>query len=467
MVADLTALLSRHATGQDTTQEFAEFMRTHGDLFPSNPRSVEELLDDLAQQAAAGDRLMRSLSPEQRAELGAMIGQSLGPMAQQLAQLSEQLRALRPQMFRPHPGRARPTGTEPGSYGDAVSALDDLADLDALLEQLDQQYSGAGLDDIDLDAVHRQLGAGAVDDLQKMRQLDTELRRQGWIQGSQQDPMLSPKALRQLGTTALAAVFQQLKSGKLGGHELPRLGSAPELTGSSRAWEFGDEQPLDVIRTLGNAVRRGGGPSLHLQVEDFEVVETERHSRASVALCVDLSYSMISQGRWAPMKRTALALAHLMATKFPQDSLQIIGFGRRAQPLSVGELATIAPDGVQGTNLQHALRLAGQHLRRHSDGDPVVLIITDGEPTAHLEPDGTAAFAWPPIPQTIRLTVREVDLLTRYGASINTFMLGADPGLRRFVDAMAKRCGGRVLTPDPNELGSYLIADYLRARSRK
>ncbi len=232
-------------------------------------------------------------------------------------------------------------------------------------------------------------------------------------------------------------------------------------------WEFGDEQPLDVVRTVSNALRRHGavaGRAVRLEVEDFEVVETERRAGAAVALCVDLSFSMVAEGRWGPMKQTALALSHLVATRFPQDALQIIGFGRYALPLTPAELAGTEPDFVQGTNLQHALRLARRHLRKHSDGDPVVLVVTDGEPTAHLEADGEATFAWPPRSSTIRATVDEVDQLTRYGATLNVFMLGEDGGLRRFVDAIARRSGGRVFTPSTRDLGQYVVSDYLRAR---
>ena len=207
---------------------------------------------------------------------------------------------------------------------------------------------------------------------------------------------------------------------------------------------------------------------VQLAVDDFEVVETERRASAAVALCVDLSYSMISQGRWGPMKQTALALSHLVATRFPQDALQIVGFGREAMPLTQQELAAVEPDMVQGTNLQHALRLAGRHLRRHPDAEPVVLVVTDGEPTAHLDPDdGEALFHWPPLPETIEATVREVDRLTRYGATLNLFMLGEDPGLRRFVDAVARRSRGRVFTPDADDLGEYVVSDYLRSRQSR
>jgi uncharacterized protein with von Willebrand factor type A (vWA) domain len=202
---------------------------------------------------------------------------------------------------------------------------------------------------------------------------------------------------------------------------------------------------------------------VRLEVEDFEVAETERRASAVVALCVDLSFSMISEGRWGPMKQTALALSHLVATRFPQDALQIIGFGRYAMPLTQGELAAIEPDMVQGTNLQHALKLAGRHVRRHPGAEPVVLVVTDGEPTAHLE-DGEAHFQWPTLPETVRATLVEVDQLTRYGATLNLFMLGEDAGLRRFVDAVARRSGGRVFSPEVADLGAYVVSDYVRAR---
>ena len=224
--------------------------------------------------------------------------------------------------------------------------------------------------------------------------------------------------------------------------------------------------PIDTPRTVGNALRRAGLPTggVALAVEDFEVIETERRTSAAVALCVDLSYSMVADGRWGPMKQTALALHHLIETRFRQDALQVIGFNRLARRLSPVQLAEAEPEWIQGTNLQHALLLAARHLRRHPDAEPVVLVVTDGEPTAHLMADGDAFFSWPSTPATIRATVAQVDELTRYGATINTFMLGEDQGLARFVDAIAQRSGGRVFTPDIGRLGEYVVADYLRAR---
>ncbi|MEH0844455.1 VWA domain-containing protein [Micromonospora sp. CPCC 205711] len=465
MMGDLNDLLTRHARSEDTTDAFAEFMRRHGEFFPEQPKDVDELVDVLARRAAAGERLMRSLSDRQREELAGLMRQSLGDqLAGELSQLDDQLRALRPDLNWQRGERVR--GDQPLGYGEATGALDEIAELDELLDSLDQEHAGATLDDVDVDAVARTLGRDAADDVRRLRELELQLRRQGWVSRDADGLTLSPKALRRLAGTALRRVFADLTAGPRGAHDLRSAGAAGEVSGASRQWEYGDEQPLDVVRTLTRAVRRAG-PSVPLQlaVDDFEVVETERRASAAVALCVDLSYSMISQGRWGPMKQTALALSHLMATRFPQDALQIVGFGREAMPLTQQELAAAEPDMQQGTNLQHALRLAGRHLRRHPGAEPVVLVVTDGEPTAHLDPeDGEAYFHWPPLPETIEATVREVDKLTRYGATLNLFMLGDDPGLRRFVDAVARRSKGRMFTPELDDLGEYVVSDYLRAR---
>ena len=500
MLNDLNDLLARHARGEDTDDAFAQFMQRHGDYFPEQPQSIDELIDILARRAAAAERLMRSLTAQQREELASLMAQALGDadLAGELAALSANLRSLRPDLRWDRGERVRGEG-ELG-YGEAAGALGDIADLDDLIDQLGQEHPGATLDDVDVESVSRQLGRRAADEVRRLQELERELRRQGWLERGVDGLGLSPKALRRLGGTALRRVFAHLETGRRGQHDLQSAGAAGDLTGSSRPWEFGDDQPLDVVRTVVNAVRRSvvgppaagppsgrsglippggpaaGGPAgsmsaraarplgVSLEPSDFEVAETERRASAAVALCVDLSYSMVAEGRWGPMKQTALALSHLVATRFPQDALQIIGFGRYAMGLTQRELAAVEPDMVQGTNLHHALKLAGRHLRRHSDAEPVVLVVTDGEPTAHLEEDGTPYFQWPTTRETITLTIREVDQLTRYGATLNVFMLGEEPGLRRFVDAVARRNGGRVFTPDVEDLGRYVVSDYIRAR---
>ncbi len=500
MLADLNALLAAHARGEDTTDRFAQFMDAHGDTFPGDPKTVEELVDELARQAAAAERLMQSLTPSQRAELAQLMSDALGDadLAAEMTALHEHLRDLRPGLDRR--SRERFTGSTPLGYGEATSALAELADLDDLADQLAQDYPGASLDDVDVEAVERQLGPGTAADVEALQQLERELRRQGWVSRGTDGLELTPKALRRLGQTALRRVFADLSSSRRGGHEDRSAGLAGEPTGGWREWQFGDEQPLDAVRTVSNAVlrTRGGGETSHvresldrrgdsndqgprahpggdqglrarvsLAVEDFAVVETERRAGAAVALCVDLSWSMYAEGRWGSMKQTALALGHLIATEFPQDALQIIGFDRWARPLSTSELAAIEPAMVQGTNLAHALALARRHVVRHPGAEPVVLVVTDGEPTAHNEPDGEPVFHWPTLPETLRATLREVDQLARSAITLNTFVLGDDPGLGRFVDAVARRAGGRVFAPSPDRLGEYVVSDYLRMRARR
>jgi uncharacterized protein with von Willebrand factor type A (vWA) domain len=469
MLRDLNDLLDRHARGEDTDDAFAEFMNRHGEFFPEHPETVDELVDALARRAAAGERLMRSLSPQQRQELAGLMAQAFGDgeLAGAMNALNANLRALRPDL--PWNRGERVRGSEDLGYGEAAGALGEIADLDDLLDQLGQEHPGATLDDVDVEAVERSLGRAAADDVRRLQELERELRRQGWLTRGDDGLTLSPKALRRLGGTALRHMFADLEAGRKGQHDLRDAGAAGELTGASRRWEFGDEQPIDVVRTITNSVRRQAGSGtatlpVRLSVDDFEVAETEKRVSAAVALCVDLSFSMMADGRWGPMKQAALGLSHLVATRFPQDALQIIGFGRYAMTLTQEQLAAVEPDMIQGTNLQHALQLAGRHLRRNSQSEPVVLVVTDGEPTAHLLDDGEAHFSWPPRRETITATVHEVDTLTRYGATLNIFMLGEDPGLRRFVDAVARRNGGRVFTPEADDLGRYVVSDYLRAR---
>ncbi|WP_330475357.1 vWA domain-containing protein [Terrabacter sp. C0L_2] len=487
MLADLNQLLAAHARGEDTEDQFRDFMDKHGDLFPEQPGSVDELIDALARRQAAADRLMASLSPEQREQLGQLMSDALGDpdLASQMAQLSDNLRALRPGLDRRSPvqqGQGEPMG-----YGDAVGAVAELADLEQLGEQLGQGYFGATLDDVDVERLEQYLGADAARDMEALRQLERELERQGYVSRGDDGLRLTPRAVRRLGETALKRVFERVEAAGRGDHDDRAAGQADELTGLSRQWEFGDELPIDTVRTVSNALQRnarsGGGASpamgdpafrrrapapgsggVELLVEDFEVAETERRAVAAVALCVDMSFSMMQEGRWGPMKQTALALSHLVQTRFRHDALQIIGFNLTARRLTPTELTEAEPEWVQGTNLQHALMLASRHLRRHPDAEPVVLVVTDGEPTAHIEVDGRPTFHWPATQQTVRATVAQVDELRRSGAQLNVFMLGDDPGLARFVDAVARRAGGRVFTPDIARLGEYVVADYLRTR---
>ncbi|MEU4435165.1 VWA domain-containing protein [Nocardia rhamnosiphila] len=467
MMADLNDLLAAHARGEDTTERFAEFMDEHGEFFPENPRDTEELIDALAARAAAAQRMMNSMSAQQRAELNELIGQAFGDprIAQQIVDLDANLRTLRPGEDWESARRFR--GQDPLGMGEAVAAMQDLGELDELAAQLAQSYPGARLEDIDLEMLERQLGADARVDAARLAELERELRRQGLFERAPDGSLrLTPKALRRLGEVALRDIVGKLRSRK-GQRDTALAGAAGEPTGASRPWQFGDTEPWDVSRTVRNAVLRSastGSRTVSLDVADVEIAETEQRSRAAVALCVDTSWSMVQDGRWVPMKRTALALQHLISTRFRSDALELITFGRQAGTVDIAELTGLEPVWEQGTNLHHALLLAGRHLRRHPDAVPVVLVVTDGEPTAHLEPDGTSYFNWPPDRRTLTVTMTQVDSLARLGASISVFMLGEEPRLAAFVDLVARRSGGRVVAPDLDGLGAAVVSDYLRGR---
>jgi uncharacterized protein with von Willebrand factor type A (vWA) domain len=480
MLDDLNELLDKHAKGQDTEQDFKDFMARHGEFFPENPRNVEELLDSLAQRAAAAQRFRNSLSAEQRAELDALSQQAFGsPSLQQaLGRLDAHLQAARP--GEDWTGSSRFSGENPLGMGEGAQALADIGELEQLAEQLSQSYAGATMDDVDLDALARQLGDQAAVDARTLAELERALVNQGFLDRSSDGQWrLSPKAMRQLGRTALRDVAQQL-SGRHGERDTRRAGAAGELTGATRPWQFGDTEPWNVTRTLTNAVLRQAGAAgpdglvgdpIRITVDDVEVSETEMRSQAAVALLVDTSFSMVMENRWLPMKRTALALHHLVSTRFRSDALQIIAFGRYARSVTAAELTGLEGVYEQGTNLHHALALAGRHLRRHPNAQPVVLVVTDGEPTAHLEDldgDGSAVFFdYPPHPRTIAHTVRGFDDIARLGAQVTIFRLGADPGLARFIDQVARRVEGRVVVPDLDGLGAAVVGDYLRSRRRR
>ncbi|TYB62717.1 hypothetical protein FXF51_25125 [Nonomuraea sp. PA05] len=469
MMSDLNDMLDKDARGEHTQADFDAFMDKHGDLFPEKPRNLEELVDILARRAAATQRMLASMTPRQREELSNLINQTLDQagLSDQMRRLGEALYSRRPDLAWNAPERL--TGEEPLGMGDAVTALEELADLTQLETALRQDYPGARLDDIDEAAVRRALGRSAVDDLEALKRIERELEEQGYLLRRRGKLELTPKAVRRLGETALRRVFSSLDAGRRGDHDQHDAGSAGELTGSSRPWRFGDEQPIDVVRTLVNGVRSGGimlgdRVGVRLSVDDFEVAETERRSAAAVCLLVDLSYSMALRGTWAAAKQTALALQALVASKFPQDAVQIIGFSNYARVLQPDELAGLDWDMVQGTNLHHALLIAGRHLDRHPDFEPVVLVVTDGEPTAHLMRNGRSAFEWPPSHETLELTLAEVDKMTRRRATINVFMLAADDRLKEFVDEVARRNGGRVFSPSADRLGEYVVSDFLRLR---
>lgn len=474
MLDDLNDLLDRRRQGTDTQADFESFMERHGDFFPEDPQDLDELLDTMAQRSAAAQRMLNSMTPEQRQELMALSAQAFGSpqLTEALSRLDASLQSLRPDQDW---GGSVPMEGEQGlGLGDGTGVFQDIADLDALAEQLAQSYRGSSLDDVDLEALSRQLGDEASVDLRTLKELERALRESGTMQrGTDGRLRLTPKAMRQLGKALLRDVADRM-SGRRGQRETRRAGAAGERSGATREWAFGDTEPWDVTRTMTNAIVRSVGEGrtpgelsrdgLRLEIGDVEVQETEDRTQACVALLVDTSFSMALDNRWVPMKRTALALHTLISTRFRGDALELISFGRHAETMDIEALTALDAQYAKGTNLHHALLLANRHFRKHPNAQPVLLIVTDGEPTSHLESSGEVWFSYPPHPVTIALSVRELEAAMRLGAQTTFFRLGDDPGLARFIEQMARRVGGSVVAPELDDLGVAVVESYLGGR---
>ena len=470
MLDDLNGLLDAHKRGEDSQKQFDDFMEKHGDFFPEKPGNIDELIDSLAQRAAAAQRMRNSMSQEQRNELDSLVQQAFGSpeLMESLAQLDSNLQSLRP--GENWSAAERMDGEEGLGLGDGTGVFQDIADLDALSEQLSQSYDGSRMDDLDLDQLSRQLGDEAAIDARTLQQLEKALRESGTMKrGSEGRLMLTPKAIRQLGKALLRDVANRM-SGRQGNRDLRQAGAAGERSGATREWAFGDTEAWDVTRTITNAITRtageGGstGTGVRIEIGDVEVQETEARTQACVALLVDTSFSMAMDGRWVPMKRTALALHTLITSRFRGDDLQLISFGRHAEVMEIEQLTGLEAQYDKGTNLHHALLLANRHFRKHPNAQPVLLIVTDGEPTSHLEASGDVFFSYPPHPVTVAYAVRELDNSMRLGAQTTFFRLGDDAGLARFIDSIAQRVGGTVVAPELDDLGAAVVSSYLGSR---
>ena len=464
MMADLNALMEARAQDLGPSQEqFDDFMARHGDFFPEQPKTFDELLEILARRAMAMSRYMASLTPEQRAEMQSLMEDLMGDMdlAFQMSQFGNNLRALAPQMPWDQP---MPGGGEPMGLSEGLDAIDQASRLDELEQTLGQDYPGASLEDIDPEQLREALGDEAARDLGRLRAIEKMLADAGVIARSDGQLELTPRGVRKLGERALTRVFERLQVAEAGSHEIADAGGSDEPTGSTRPWRFGDAFRLDLGRTIHNAVvRTGPGRKIALHPDDFEIAEAEHRTRTATVLLLDMSRSMPLRGHWLPAKRMALALHTLIATTYPEDHLEIIGFSDYARSMTPRDLAEVDWEPVYGTNMEHAFNLAGRALAKHRDASKQVLLVTDGEPTAHLEGEHVF-FNWPPVRETLEKTYREAMRLSRSGVTMNIFMLEQSPGLAGFIERLARIVGGRVFSTTGEEIGDLVVSDYVRTR---
>ncbi len=466
MLAELNGLIEMRDRGEDTQPAFDDFMTRHGDLFPDNPRTLDELLEHMAKRMAAMSRFMASLTPEQREELMGLSQQIMQDMdlAFEMDRLGSNLANAFPDMPWGDPVMGEGEGSMPMSA--AVDVMERLHDYEDLDRSMQGDYAGAALDDVDEDALRRTLGDPAVQDLRRLKQIERALEKAGLVQRRRGRLEVTPRGARRLGEKALTQIFDELKRDREGTHEARDAGGLAEPTGATRPWNFGDHGQIAVGRTVFNAVVRSEpGQPVRLRPDDFEIVEAEQRTEAATALLLDLSFSMPLRGHFIHAKKMALALHALIEGRYPHDTLYLIGFSDYARQLQPEDLTAPGFERVYGTNMQHAFMLANRLLSQHPRATRQVIMVTDGEPTAHLE-DDQAYFNWPPVPETIEKTLTEAIRLSKAGVRLNIFMLEESEGLARFMERLARVTSGRVFLMDDHRVGEFVLRDYVARRSR-
>ncbi|MGI8753992.1 MAG: vWA domain-containing protein [Acidimicrobiales bacterium] len=462
MFNDLNRMIEARSAGADTDRMFAEFMENYGDMFPGSPSTLDELLEMMAAQMAAMSQMLASMSPEQRAQLQALSEALMEDMdlRWQVERLGANLRNALPQMGW---DQSRPfEGTDPLGFAQAGSVMGELSDMDQLENLLSSGSSPGALADVDLEKAAEILGADDARSLEAMARVARQLKDAGLIDQREGRMELTPRGLRRIGQNALSDLFSRLVKDRMGRHVVERVGIGHERTYETKAYEWGDPFNLSIERTVRNAVGRAGpGTPVRLSPEDFEVDRTETMTSTSTVLALDLSLSMPMGDNFLAAKKVAIALQSLITTQFPRDYLGLVGFGEVARELRSTSLPEVSWDYTYGTNMQHALILARRMLA-HQHGTKQIIMITDGEPTAHLVPGSDRAyFSYPPSPETVRLTLAEVSRATRDSITINTFMLGATGYLRDFVERMTQLNRGRAFFTTPETLGDYVLVDFL------
>ena len=465
MMAELNKMLEQREAGQEP--DFNKFMEEYGDFFPSNPETLDELLEDMAQQMAAAQAMLNSMSPEQRAQLQDLMSQMLDDMDLnfEMSRLGQNLQNAFPGM-----GWSQSydfSGYDPLGMAEGSQMMQDLGALDRMEQFLQNQSTPQALAEVDLDAVRRLLGDHSADSMERLAEMSRLLEEAGLVNNSEGALEMSPAGLRKLGQHALGDLFKNLDPSTLGGHSIQSSGIGHERNFETKAYEFGDPFNLQIERTVRNAIRRtGGGTPVRLTPEDFEIEQTERQVRSATVLMLDLSLSMEFRGNFLAAKKVAMALQFLITSQFPKDYLGLVTFGLHARKIKPAELPKVSWDLDYGTNMQQAFQIAqGMLAREH--GTKQIIMITDGEPTAHAPPGSAMPyFQYPPSRETVESTFAEVMRCTKANITVNTFMLEPDSGLRFFVERLTEVNQGRAFYATPENLGDYVLVDFLEHKKK-
>jgi uncharacterized protein with von Willebrand factor type A (vWA) domain len=459
MMAELNHMLEQRAQG--IPPDFEGFMERFGDFFPENPQTLDELLEVMAQRMAQMQQMLNSMTPEQRRQLEELSNQLLEDMdlQWQMDQLAENLRQQFPEMGW---GQSYDfEGLDPLDFPDAMDVMGELGDIDQLDNLLRGATNPGALAEVDLDRARELLGDEAAASLEQMADMAKRLEEQGLIENREGRYEMTPRAIRRIGNGALRELFKRMSADTLGKHAREQSGHGHERDFDTKPYEYGDRFNLDLEKTLRNAVaRNGGGVPIRLQPDDFEVERTEQLVRSSTVLMLDVSMSMAMRDNFLPAKKVTMALQSLISSQYPRDFLGMVSFSEIAREFDAASLPEVSWDYVYGTNMQHAFQLARRMLGRES-GTKQIIMITDGEPTAHLTPSGQPFFSYPPSQETVDLTLAEVARCTREDIRINTFVLDETPYLRNFVEQISRMNGGRAFFATNENLGDYVLMDFV------
>ena len=464
MLAALNEMIAKRDQGEDPG--FEKFMDEYGEMFPDDPEKLDELLESIARRMAAMQAMLNSMSPEQREQLARLSQQFMDDMdlQWQMEQLSSSLQAQFGQLN--SESSYEMSGESPLSMSQALDAMAEMGRLDELEGMLDAATSPADLAEIDPEKIRETLGEDAASALEQLSRLTNELIEAGLVDRVEGRLELTPRGLKTLGSNALRDLFSSLRQDRSGQHQMATIGQGHESAYDTKPYEFGDPFRLDLHQTIRNAIaRQGSGTPVRLSPDDFEVERTEHLTRAATVLMVDLSMSMPMRGNFLPAKKMAMALHSLITSRFPHDFIGLVGFSETAREITAAQLPEVSWDYVYGTNMHHGFTLARKMLAREQ-GTKQIIMVTDGEPTAHITSRGDVYFDYPPAPETLEVTLREVLRCTRDGIRINTFVLDATASLDRFISQLTQMNGGRAFHTTNDELGGYVLEDFIERRQR-
>jgi len=463
MIRDLNKMLRERQQGIEP--DFDAFMQKHGQYFPG-VNSLDDLIEQMRQQSAAMQAVMDNLSPEQRQELQELMDQLMGDdrIRVDMMELAHNLEMVAP----PEETRTRFRfrGNESLPLNEAIRVMGRMQQMEGLEAELQEARRLDKLDAIDSQKVKELLGDEEYQSIEQLKELIKVLENAGYIEKKGNRWQLTARGIRKIGQKALQDIFNKMKRDGFGRHISPFRGTGGERTDESKPYEFGDPFLLNLQKTLMNAVhRRGTGTPMLLTKDDFEVYRTEFTTQSSTVLMIDMSRSMLFNGCQQAAKKVAVALESLIRSQFPRDNLSIVGFSFMAREYRPNELIELSRlDNQQGTNMAHGLMLARQLLAKHRGINKQIIMITDGGPTVWHE-DGEWQFAFPS-PFAEKQTLLEVQRCTREGITINTFMLYDNHWMVAFVNQMAEINHGRTFYADKDNLGEYLLIDYLNSKRK-